>query len=1086
MSPHPGYAVIDLETTGFGGSDRIIEVGVVLLDAQLNQQSTWETLVQPHHDVSNSHVHKLTATHLKNAPHWEEVAPQLARVLAGRIGVAHNASFEKRFLSKEFRRVAIPTNVGEAHWVDTKDLAVAHLGCASLKDALAAAGITNTLPHAALPDAEATAELLRSFRVQPVGEPLLFDAPTPSPFTPLTRNDVAESDSVADEGWLARLAQSLPAGAGRGTDSYREQLRAALADRRLTAEEIDSLATTAQESGLTGEDIVEIHEDFIRQIAVEAWLDGVVTDREEAELSTLAGQLDVDPMLVHDLLAAPQAGAAETWIALRPRDRVTFTGAMDLPRETWEARALTHGLEVGGVSKKTVVVVAANPDSMSGKARKARDMGIPIVSEKHFAALLATMEVHPSPAPPAEPVPPAAAHFTWVSTVMPGANESDLAHNEIAALWISNFPAERLLGMSEALAEDTAIDLAGSSAARAGTDWAQRYSPMLYATVEDLRDIPGVGAKRLERMVEAVVLAAIDAEPEPEAAPDQKLFSDTDLAEDIYADDPLAFADPYSGETSETEQELDILAGWLALTDVTLPHGVRGLAPGVEKRMAGDVLEGLFARCVDELMAACADDTRKMTIVSRRYMGDATLEDLGTLFDVSRERIRQLESQIKRDFDAPSTLSTDVAEALAEKFLPLSKFAEVNAEIPALTRIAEPFAGTYKHYFRMWGLWETDETWIAAPGFAESVDAALATHADSHNVARIADVAADLGADPRLLAEWMAGRSGLLLLPDATHVVLATSHADRAAGVLSLSGEPMTAADIVTATGLDINERSLSNALAADDRIVRVAPTLFALQDWGMEEYSSITDWIAARVAASPTGSVPLTDLLAEAPSIGVSENSVRAYASGAAFLLEDGQVSLPTEQGELIDADPQDYRDLYWHDDAWHMLLTVTHDHLRGSGFAVPRGVAGIYRVPVGGEVAVPSRLGDQFVRVNDLKHSSTSTIRRFLMEAEASEGDRVWLRFAPDGFNLTPAPARRFPVADGADGAAGTAAAPDLPRLLDQMALDPDLASDPKAALTSINEALGLDASAPRRRTVSVFRHRGQDEEADLIRGL
>lgn len=759
MSPHPGFAVIDLETTGFGGSDRIIEVGVVLLDAQLQQQDTWETLVQPGRDVTNSHVHKLTPAHLKNAPTWEEVAPELARVLAGRIGVAHNVSFEKRFLSKEFRRVGIATNAADAHWVDTKDLV----------DASPA----NLQPHAALPDALATAELVRGAKGI-AGEPLLFDAiPAPSPVNLVTRNDVdTESDSIEEE-------------------------------------------------------------------------------------------------------------------------------------QSWNT-------------------------------------------------------------------------------------------------------------------------------------------------------------------------------------PNQMLFSDTDLAEDIYADDPLAFADPYSGETSETEQELDILAGWLALTDVTLPHGVRGLAPGVEKRMAGDVLEGLFARCVDELMAACADDTRKMTIVSRRYMGDATLEDLGTLFDVSRERIRQLESQIKRDFDAPSTLSTDVAEALAEKFLPLSKFAEVNAEIPALTRIAEPFAGTYKHYFRMWGLWETDETWIAAPGFAESVDAALATHADSHNVARIADVAADLGADPRLLAEWMAGRSGLLLLPDATHVVLATSHADRAAGVLSLSGEPMTAADIVTATGLDINERSLSNALAADDRIVRVAPTLFALQDWGMEEYSSITDWIAARVAASPTGSVPLTDLLAEAPSIGVSENSVRAYASGAAFLLEDGQVSLPTGQGELIDADPQDYRDLYWHDGAWHMLLTVTHDHLRGSGFAVPRGVAGIYRVPVGGEVAVPSRLGDQFVRVNDLKHSSTSTIRRFLMEAEASEGDRVWLRFAPDGFNLTPAPARRFPVADGADGAAGTAAAPDLPRLLDQMALDPDLASDPKAALTSINEALGLDASAPRRRTVSVFRHRGQDEEADLIRGL
>jgi len=40
------------------------------------------------------------------------------------------------------------------------------------------------------------------------------------------------------------------------------------------------------------------------------------------------------------------------------------------------------------VTKKVKLVVTADPDSLSGKARKAADYGIPIVTEEAFAAML--------------------------------------------------------------------------------------------------------------------------------------------------------------------------------------------------------------------------------------------------------------------------------------------------------------------------------------------------------------------------------------------------------------------------------------------------------------------------------------------------------------------------------------------------------------------------------------------------------------------------------------------------------------------------------------------------------------------------
>lgn len=405
------------------------------------------------------------------------------------------------------------------------------------------------------------------------------------------------------------------------------------------------------------------------------------------------------------------------------------------------------------------------------------------------------------------------------------------------------------------------------------------------------------------------------------------------------------------------------------------------------------------------------------------------------------------------------------------------------AQLPELAHIAAPFYGTYEQYFHMWNLWETDGEWIAGPDFADTFGSAVEALSDEFNVVLLPQLANHLNVDEALLTEWMRGRAGLVLLPDGEHVLAASNHQDRAIGVLSLAGTPLSVEDIVAALGMEINPRSLSNQLSADDRTARVGNNLYALKAWGMEEFASINSWIASRIEASETGSVPLDELIADAPSFNVSESSVRAYAAGSDFEIIDGMVTLSGAAPEVLADDPQDYRDLYYRNGAWELLLTVTNDHLRGSGFQVPRGVPGIYHVPVGGEVAVPSRLGDQYVRVNKLKQSSTSTIRRFLLELGSEEGDRVWLRYEPTHFDVQPAPAAVF--ADPSDENA-EADAIDLPHLLDHMALDPVLADDPGSALHAINAALGLAEDCPRRRTVAVFRHRGQDQFADVVRGL
>jgi len=68
---------------------------------------------------------------------------------------------------------------------------------------------------------------------------------------------------------------------------------------------------------------------------------------------------------------------------------IVLTGDMVRGRSDWEAELLERGFTPHpAVTKKIKLVVAADPDSLSGKAKKARDYGIPIVSEDGLARLL--------------------------------------------------------------------------------------------------------------------------------------------------------------------------------------------------------------------------------------------------------------------------------------------------------------------------------------------------------------------------------------------------------------------------------------------------------------------------------------------------------------------------------------------------------------------------------------------------------------------------------------------------------------------------------------------------------------------------
>ena len=466
-----------------------------------------------------------------------------------------------------------------------------------------------------------------------------------------------------------------------------------------------------------------------------------------------------------------------------------------------------------------------------------------------------------------------------------------------------------------------------------------------------------------------------------------------------------------------------------------------------------------------ELVRRIGTDPRDIDIFAHRILGSRTLEELGTDHGITRERIRQLETQLKRRLVEPDDTVHLVLDALPQRYGALAPVADLHRDLPALTEDG-PAPGFSMLDTLAWlaDAWELRGDWFQRAGFDADLAAALADFADDFGVVSLTAVAENLGVDKQTLAARLAGEVGIM----GDHLLTHTrSSQDRAAALLAIEGQPLDAAELVARLG-DANPRTLSNALRADPRIVRVGRDRWALADWGMEEYSTLAEWIGQRVEDGP---VPLADLLAEAESLGVAENSVRAYASAAEFQTVDGMVSRVDELQEL-DVNPEETPGLYLVNGDLHLLTTVTHDHLRGSGSGVPRGVAAALEVPVLGKRVFDSDLGEQTV-ANTRTGATVTTIRRFLEAADIREGERIWLQFSADG---------RFDV----QRATPRHATSGLAEILNVTALDTWIPATDDAALQRLNEALGLDAGAPRRRTVSRFRHRRQDDIADLIASL
>ncbi|MEM9593016.1 MAG: 3'-5' exonuclease [Acidobacteriota bacterium] len=103
LADHPlhlvPFVVFDVETTGLvPRADPIVEIAAVKVTLNEEPRVLLDTLVHPQRSMGATEIHGITLQDVQGAPTFSKLVEPLLALFAGRVLVAHNASFDVRFL----------------------------------------------------------------------------------------------------------------------------------------------------------------------------------------------------------------------------------------------------------------------------------------------------------------------------------------------------------------------------------------------------------------------------------------------------------------------------------------------------------------------------------------------------------------------------------------------------------------------------------------------------------------------------------------------------------------------------------------------------------------------------------------------------------------------------------------------------------------------------------------------------------------------------------------------------------------------------------------------------------------------------
>lgn len=382
------YVALDVETTGLYKSDKIIEIGLVAFKGQKIIEE-WSTLLNPMRDIGKTNIHGITPSMVSAAPVFEEIVNDIFRISHGRVLVAHNLSFDFRMLVQELEQINAEGDLGKGFCTLIASRRLLPGTGDSLEATCQALAIPNNEPHTALGDARTTMKIFESLREdnQKVTATNLKYVISRNPVPVVVRNIFkGEQDDALEK--IRAFTGKIPfPSTDEKNVAYLLLLNMAMQDLIISKGEEAELSSWAEELGISNQERLLLHKGYLDSFIQASLRDGVITSSEIDMINKVGFALNL-PVEIPD---SPQPIKANVE-NLRVGKRVCFTGEATglsgevISRGDLEVLASKVGLHpVKDVTKKGCdILVAADETSMSGKAKKAKEWGIPVISVDKF------------------------------------------------------------------------------------------------------------------------------------------------------------------------------------------------------------------------------------------------------------------------------------------------------------------------------------------------------------------------------------------------------------------------------------------------------------------------------------------------------------------------------------------------------------------------------------------------------------------------------------------------------------------------------------------------------------------------------
>ena len=396
------YSIIDLETTGLypRGNDRIVEVSIKKVTQSGNLLESYLTLINPRRDLGPVSLHKISNIDIEDAPEFEEVIGNILNLINNTCLVAHNVRFDLNFLLAEFERANFSHNISEKNTLCTLKFA----NEAGLPRKLE--GIQNQLfgnidkLHTAENDTEVIKGLFKSHNLGKWLDNQDFELINTENI-PNTSSKISTrgTGSKKERGFVQKLllnsSLSPTIHSEYEQNQYAELIEMVIEDRVVNENELADIQSLVSEYGFTNEKLTEVHTEIYKKFCAIAFKDEVITDEEKLELDIIRNLLSIDEKSHNEIMKNLDKLIINEYEAFESFENklICFSGDIAvetsiglISRKDLEKKAEEIGAELkSGVSKKLDLLVVADVNTQSGKAKKARIYDTRIMSGKDFA-----------------------------------------------------------------------------------------------------------------------------------------------------------------------------------------------------------------------------------------------------------------------------------------------------------------------------------------------------------------------------------------------------------------------------------------------------------------------------------------------------------------------------------------------------------------------------------------------------------------------------------------------------------------------------------------------------------------------------